>query len=180
MFTPENSVLLVIDVQGKLAQLVHEKEKLFDNINRLIHAARLLDIPILWTEQTPEKIGATIPGIANQLTDQSPIVKWSFSCCGEERFLQMLKELNRKDIIVTGIETHVCVFQTIFDLLKKSYRVQIVGDAVSSRTLENKIRAIDRVKHLGAIETSSEMIICELLKSAKHHKFKEIMSLVKR
>ena len=179
MFTIQNSFLLVIDVEGKLAFLMHEREKLFRNITKLIEACRILDIPIIFTEQVPEKIGQTVPEILDLLKNESPVVKASFSCCGSISFLNKLKRFKRKQIIVTGIETHVCVYQTVYDLLAQKFEIQVVADAVSSRGLENKQTALERMNNSGARLTSAEMIICELLKTSKHPKFKEIIGLIK-
>ncbi len=179
MFTPENTVLLVIDVQGRLAYLMHEKEKIFKHIQALIQMARHLSIPIIYTEQVPEKIGVTIPEIKNSLQDHQPIIKKTFSCCGEPQFLKHLSSFKRKQIIVCGIETHVCVYQTVSDLLDKKYSIQVVLDAISSRTKENNDLAIDRMKMLGAVMTSTEMIATELLRTSAHPKFKEILNLIR-
>lgn len=179
MFSADQTVLLVIDVQGKLAHLVHEKEILFKNIQAMIKGAQILGIPILWTEQVPEKIGNTIPEIAKLLTDQQPIEKESFSCVPNKRFMEALLALNRKQIVVTGIEGHVCVYQTAADLIGEGYQVEIVCDAVSSRSVENKQIALERLKQLGAGVTCTEMILCELLKTTEDKKFKEILGLMK-
>jgi nicotinamidase-related amidase len=178
MFLTENAILIVMDVQGKLAHLMHNKKELFDNIRILIQAAVHLDIPILHTEQVPKKIGSTIPEIAKALGNKQPIAKSTFSCCGQQPFLQQLHALKRKQVIVTGIETHVCVYQTTADLMDLQYEVQVVADAVSSRTFENKQLGLDRIQTLGGIITSTEMIVCELLKTAEHEKFKDIINLI--
>lgn len=179
MFSPGNSILIVIDVQGKLAYLVHDKEKIFKHIQALIQAANHLDIPVIYTEQVPEKIGGTIPEIKFYLNNHQPIRKASFSCAGEKTFWDELKKNRRSQLIVAGIETHVCVYQTVADLLGKRYPVQVVADAVSSRSLDDKAIALDRMKSLGAVLTSTEMIITELLKTSNHKKFKEILGLIK-
>ncbi len=179
MFSPEQSVLVVIDVQGKLAHLTYDKDKLFSNIQALIKVAKYLKIPILLTEQMPEKIGATVTEVASLLKNVKPIKKTSFSCCGQGEFITALRQEKRKEIIVCGIETHVCVYQTVFDLREQQYDVQVVVDAVSSRTAENKQIALDRMKTLGADLTCTEMLATELLRTAKHEKFKEILSLIK-
>ena len=127
----------------------------------------------------PEKIGKTAPEIAGLLKNHTPTTKACFSCCGEDSFTQKLNALNRKQVIVTGIEAHVCVYQTVCDLLGMGYDVQVVGDAVSSRTEENKHFAIDRIKSLGGGITSTEMILCELIKTSQHPRFKAVMGLIK-
>ncbi len=179
MFTIKNSILLVIDVQGNLAHKMHEKEILFRHIKALINAAHILKIPIIYTEQVPEKIGSTVVEIAEHLKEVVYFDKVSFSCCGNPQFSAELKKLKRKQIIVCGIETHVCVYQTVADLLAADYEVQIVADAVSSRAADNKHWAIERMKQDGALLTGTEMIITELLKTSAHPKFREILNLIK-
>ena len=179
MFSADNTVLLVIDVQGRLAYLMQEKEKLFKHLQALIKAATILDIPILHTEQSPDKIGKTIPEIAEMVPNLKPITKASFSACSEKSFMKELKLLKRKQIIAAGIETHVCVHQTVADLLRLKYEVQVVADAVSSRSMENKSVALDRMRSNGAVLTSTEMITTELIRTSAHPKFKEILGLIR-
>lgn len=179
MYTADQSVLIVIDIQGKLAALAYDKEKTYKNIQALIKAAQILDIPILWTEQAPEKIGPTIEEIASLLHYLKPIRKKAFSCYLEKTFIDALKKINRKQIIVAGIETHVCVYQTVADLAAQKYTVQVVADAVSSRTKENKDLALERIRSTGATLTATEMVICELLRTSEHPRFKEVLSLIK-
>ena len=179
MFSPENSLLLVIDIQGKLARLMHKKSELFRNVSTLIQATALLEIPTIITEQVPDKMGPTIPEITEFIKYYHPIPKSCFSCCGDDHFNQELEALNRKQIIVTGIEAHVCVYQTVSDLLNKNFQVQVVGDAISSRTEANKLFALDRIKSIGGSVTCTEMIICELLKTCEHPQFREVVKLIK-
>ena len=179
MFSPDQTILLVIDVQGKLAQLVHEKEILFKNIRTMIKGTQIFGIPIVWTEQVPEKIGNTIPEIAELLKDHHPIEKVSFSCFPNRRFKETLTALKRKQIVIVGIEAHVCVYQAAADLIAEGYQVQVVCDAVSSRSSENKRIALERMKQLGAHLTCVEMILCELLKTTEDKRFKEILGLMK-
>lgn len=180
MLTPDNTVLLVIDVQGKLAQLMHRKESLFAHLEKIIRGAQVLQLPVIWTEQVPEKLGPTLPEIARLLeTTTSPISKASFSCCGHPPFMQALEALNRRQVLVTGIETHICVYQTTLDLLERGYEVQVVADAVSSRTAENRELGLERVKDAGAKLTGTEMALFELLRVAAGPRFKEISRIVK-
>ena len=179
LFSSENSVLLVIDIQGKLASLIFEKEKTYKNVQALIQAAQFLKMPIILTEQVPEKIGDTIPEISSLLKDVPPIEKVTFSCYPNKRFQEALKKSGRKEVIVVGIETHVCVVQTVADLLREEYLVQVVADAVSSRSKDNKEIALERMRNLGATLTSTEMIMCELLKTSEHPKFKDVLNLIK-
>jgi len=175
----ENSCLVVVDIQGKLARLMHNKEDLFKNICILIKAAKILDIPILWCQQVPDVLGPTVPAIAELLTNNTPINKTSFSCCGKETFNKKLSELNRNQVLLCGIETHVCVYQTAVDLLKKEKEPHLIADAVSSRTLENKKIALEKMVTLGINITSTEMVLFELLRTAEHPQFKHIAKLIK-
>jgi len=179
MLTINSTVLLIIDVQGKLAHLMFERESLFENLKKLIKGAKILEIPILWTEQCPQKIGPTIPQVSQLLTGVQPIPKINFSCCDNERFMQELEALNRKQILITGIEAHICIYQTTVDLVNLEYEVQIVADAVSSRKAEDKKIVIENIKNIGASLTSTEMALFELLRVAEGPKFKEILNIVK-
>ncbi len=179
MITTEDTVLVLVDVQGKLAQSMHNKKDLFENLKKMVKGAQVLGIPILWAEQNPDGLGPTMPEIAELFTNQSPVSKFSFSCCGSEQFLRDLEAVNRKNILIVGIEAHVCVYQTAADLTNLQYNVQIVADAVSSRTAENKQIGLEKSKDAGASLTSTETALFELLKEAKGDKFKEIINLVK-
>lgn len=179
MLDMQNCCLVVVDVQGKLASLVHGKDDLFKNIEILIKAAKILNIPILWCQQCPDALGPTIPQIARLLTGTDPINKASFSCCGCDRFNARLNELTRSQVLLCGIEAHVCIYQTAVDLLRKGFTVDVLADAVSSRTLENKQIAINRLAAAGANISSTEMALFELLRTADHHQFKQIAKLVK-
>ena len=179
MLDIQNSCLVVVDVQGKLAQLMHGKDILFKNIQILIRAAQVLEIPILWCQQCPNALGPTIPEIADLLTDHKPINKAAFSCCGVESFNTKLNELSRNQILLCGIETHVCIYQTAMDLLRKGFEVNLIADAVSSRTLENKQIALKRMAAENAKMYSTEMALFELLRTAEHPRFREIAKLIK-
>jgi nicotinamidase-related amidase len=171
--------LVVVDVQGKLAQLMTDKETLFRNVKILIQAAKILEIPILWCQQVPAALGPTVPEIAELLTGAEPIDKASFSCCGDEPFDARLEALDRKQILLCGIETHVCIYQTAMDLFGLGREVTVLADAVSSRTVENKRIALDRLAGEGATIASTEMVLFELLRTAKHPQFRSIAKLVK-
>jgi nicotinamidase-related amidase len=179
MLDIQNCCLVVVDVQGKLAQLMHNKESLFKNIEILIKAAKILNIPVLWCQQCPQSLGPTVPQIAELLSGVEPINKASFSCCGCDRFNARLTELARKQVLLCGIESHVCIYQTAIDLLHKGFSVEVIADAVSSRTPENKQIAITKMSAEGAKITSTEMALFELLKTADHPQFKQIARLVK-
>ncbi len=173
------SLLVVVDVQDKLAQLMHDKDTLFKNIRILVKAANMLDIPILWCQQCPDSLGPTVAEIAQLLTDCEPINKSSFSCCGAENFNIRLNKSSRQQIVLCGIESHVCICQTAFDLLRKGFYVEVIADAVSSRNLENKQIALDRMTAGGVNISCTEMALFELLKTAEHPQFKQIAKLIK-
>ena len=179
MIDLKNCCLVVVDVQGKLAQLMYDNQTLFKNIEILIKAAKVLSITVVWCQQVPEALGPTIPQIAELLSGDQPINKSSFSCCGDEQFIDRLNTLNRSNIILCGIETHVCIYQTALGLLAKGRYVTVVADAVSSRTQENKQLALNRMKSKGVDISSVEMTLFELLKTAKHPQFRDIAKLVK-
>lgn len=179
MLEIKNVVLLIVDIQGKLAHLMHRKELMFKNVQNLIKGIRALGIPILWVEQNPQGLGPTIPEISAMLSDVQPISKMSFSCCRNDRFLQTLNALNRKQVLIAGIEAHVCVYQTAVDLVEIEYDVQVVTDAVSSRNLENKEIGLQRMRDSGVSLTSVETALFELLKVAQGERFKEIIRIVK-
>jgi nicotinamidase-related amidase len=179
MLNVDKTTLVIIDVQEKLSRVMYEKEKLLKNLQRLIKGIQILGIPIIVTEQNPNGLGPTVPEISPLLTDIKPVTKFSFSCCGEEPFMREIEMLNRKQILLTGIETHVCIYQTAVDLIEAGYEVHTVVDCVSSRTIENKNLALDKMKSEDAKLTSVEIALFELLRTAKSPKFKEMSQIVK-
>lgn len=174
-----NTLLILVDVQGRLAHSMDGKERLFANLQRLIKGALVLDLPIIWMEQYPQGLGPTIPEIAQLLPDRQPIAKTSFSCCGCDAFMQALRAAGRSQALVAGIEAHVCIYQTTLDLLGLGYHVEVVTDAVSSRTAENRQIGLQRMRAAGAALTSVEMALFELLRVAEGQRFKEIQAIVK-
>ena len=179
MLNPENTALIVVDVQGKLATLMHQKEQLYRNLQILIQGARILELPILWLEQYPKGLGPTIPEVAELLVDQQPVAKTCFSGCGQPEFCQQLRASGRRQLLLAGIETHICVYQTARDLLAQGYHVEAVADAISSRTPENRQIGLDKMAQHGAEITSVEMVLFELLREAGTPPFKKIAPLVK-
>ena len=179
MLAVEDSIVVLIDVQGKLAELMHDKQQLYRHLQILLRGARILGIPILWLEQYPKGLGPTVAEVAEILDDLDPIDKISFSACGSERFQQALRDSGRKSVAVAGIESHVCVYQTTRDLLTAGYRVEVIGDAVSSRSSDNRQAGLQRMASLGAGMMSTEMILFEWLREAGSDEFKEISRLVR-
>ena len=179
MLTSENTLLLVVDVQGRLAHVMNEKEVLFKSIINMINGARVLGIKTLLTEQNPRGLGPTIPELREHLNDIDPISKFSFSCCDNEQFIQELNSIKPQNIVIAGIESHICVYQTARDLIKLNYHVEILSDAVSSRTAENKQIGLERSKAAGAGITSVETVLFEIVKDAQSKAFKDILNIVK-
>ncbi|MHC4623948.1 MAG: hydrolase [Planctomycetota bacterium] len=179
MLDMKDCCLVVVDVQGKLAQLMHDKQALFKNIQIFIKAARILDIPILWCQQCPDALGPTVPEIAELLTGCESVNKSAFSCCGDERFRTALQKLGRKQILLCGIEAHVCIYQTAVEMLGMGYDVSVIADAVSSRTLENRQIGLTGIQAEGVKISSTEMALFELLGTAEHPKFRQVAKLVK-
>jgi nicotinamidase-related amidase len=179
MLNRENTALVLIDIQEKLFQVIHAKEALLTNLQKLVKGARVLNVPILWAEQNPKGLGPTIPELRELLTELQPIEKRSFSCCGQQQFVKQLKKAQCKQVLAAGIEAHVCVFQTVMDLCGLGYEVQVVKDGVSSRCAENMQVGLDRIKGSGVVLTSVEMALFELLKVAEGDEFKQILKIVK-
>jgi nicotinamidase-related amidase len=177
--TTDNTVLVAIDFQERLFAVMHEKEKLLKNVLKLIKGAKVLEIPIVLTEQYPKGLGPTLPEIKELLPDIKPIEKVCFNCCDEEAFCDSLAALKRKQVLVAGIEAHICVYQTAAALYKAGYEVQVVGDCVSSREPENKKVSLLKMASAGISPTTMEMALFELLKVAKDDKFKQISKIVK-
>jgi nicotinamidase-related amidase len=179
MITPKETLLLIIDVQGRLALGVVQSATLATNISKLVRACTILDVPVLLTEQYPKGLGRTIDSIGELLPGKVPVEKLSFSCCGTSEFMKQLRSFNRNDILVAGIEAHVCVYQTAVDLVEFGYNVHLVTDAVSSRAEENRLLAIRCIEKAGASLTSTEMALFELLRLADGERFKAISKIVK-
>lgn len=179
MISTKDTLLLVVDVQGKLATVVADAELVEKNIGKLLRACKLLGVPVIHTEQYPKGLGHTVEPLKALLGDQAPFEKLSFSCCGNEEFMKRLRSLGRNDILVVGMEAHVCVYQTSVELLDFGYNVHIVTDAVSSRSEENRQLGIRCIERAGGVPTSTEMAIFELVRVAEGETFKSISKIVK-
>ncbi len=179
ILNPKNSILLVIDIQEKFLPHIKDNAELKKKTSILIQAAKRLGIPMLITEQYPKGLGETALLLQEKSGYQKPVVKDTFSCCGEQRFLSVLNDYKRTHIVVTGIEAHVCVFQTVIDLLDKKYSVHVVSDCVGSRHKKNKQMAISTMRQAGAIISPMETVIFQWLKRSGTPEFKEIQPLIK-
>ena len=179
MVSAEKCILMVIDVQGKLAQLMHQRDSLFRNLQILIQGAQILGVPILWLEQNPAGLGPTVPEIGSLLSGQKPFSKTTFSGCGSPEVSEALEASGRRQVILAGIEAHVCIYLTAADLLAQNYRVEIVADAVSSRSLEKKQIGLAKIAALSAEISCTETVLFELLGRADGTRFKNVLKLLK-
>jgi nicotinamidase-related amidase len=175
----DNSIGLIIDIQERLLPHMHEKEALLRNAEILIKGLQALDVPIMVTEQYTKGLGFTVEPLKNLFQTFEPLEKISFSCCDDEQFSMKLKTLQKKFVIIAGIETHVCVLQTAMDLLEKDFVPVVVEDCVSSRKQNDKRLALARVQKWGGIITTYESILFELTRFAGNDTFKAVSRLVK-
>lgn len=169
----------MVDVQERLAAVMDQREKVLDNCRRLIEGAKILDVPIAVTEQYPKGLGPTEEELRGALLSYEPFEKLTFSCCGEPSFTSALDDLGRRTIVLAGMETHVCVLQTALDLLRGGHVVHLVRDAVCSREKVNWITGIELMRDAGAVITSTETVLFQLLGRAGTEEFKAISKLVK-
>jgi nicotinamidase-related amidase len=171
--------LLVVDIQDRLLPAIHEKERMVQNTIRLAQGAGVLKIPVFVTEQYRKGLGATAPEVAAAIPGFAPIEKTAFSACGAEGLRSAMASHNVQQVLVCGIESHVCVLQTCLDLLEAGLRPFVVADAVSSRTSENCRLGLQRMHDAGAVIASTEMVLFELLGRSGTEEFKAILPLVK-
>jgi nicotinamidase-related amidase len=176
----KNAVVLVVDIQERLlpAMRADELERVFKYTKAMIGAARELDIPVLATEQYPKGLGPTAPEIRALLPD-APLVKTHFSCGADPGFREALAATGRKQVIIVGMETHVCVFQTARDLAEAGYEVHVCADAVTSRFAEHRRVGLELIQASGALITTAESAIFDLLHQAGTAEFKKVSQLVR-
>ena len=172
----EDAVLVVIDVQERLLPVMEGREKLVENMVRLLRFARIIDLPVVVTEQ--QNLGATVPAVRDELEDFSPIGKIEFDCFKRAEFVAKLRDFGRPALVLAGIEAHICVCQTALHALP-DFNVHVVADAVSSRAADNRRIALDRMRQQGATISSTEMVIYELLERAGTDEFRQTLKLVK-
>ncbi len=179
LLSKEKTILVLIDIQEKLLKVVWKKEELLSNLSKLIRAFKILDIPILLTEQYPEGMGRTDKSISELMNQIEPIEKFCFSCLGKDDFQAKLKSSGRKQVVLAGIESHVCVLQTALDLLDQGYFVYVPYDGVSSRKESDYGNALQRMQKEGVVVGSIESAIFELLKVADSPVFRQILRIIK-
>ena len=174
----EDTVLMVIDIQERLVPVMKYKDQVINNTNILITAAKEMDFPVIATEQYPKGLGRTVPELVDLLDEENIFAKNSFTAYTDE-VKEALKSLGKKKIIITGMEAHVCVFQTARDLIDEGYEVFLVKDGVSSRTKENYLNGLDLIKSLGGVITNTETAIFDLLKVSGTPEFKILSKMIK-
>lgn len=172
-----DSILVVVDVQDKLLAKMPTAAALVASVGFVLDVANLLEIPVRATEQYPKGLGPTTPEIARRLPQPIP-AKSAFSCCGADGFAEELRTLSRRTVVLTGMETHVCVAQTALDLIEAGFRVFLPADAVSSRFDLDHTTALRRLEHAGAVLTTAEAAAFEWVKDASHPQFKAVSRLV--
>ena len=173
------NALLIIDIQEKIIRPIFNKDSIINNIKKLKNAYQILEENIIVSEQNPLKLGATIPELLPKVAFKK-IEKMEFSLANIQEFLEELKNKKITNLIVCGIETHICIQQTVLDCLRKGFEVMIISDAMGSRNRVDHEIALQRMIQRGAILTTTESIIFELCKTADRKEFKEIRNIIIR
>jgi nicotinamidase-related amidase len=174
------TALAVIDVQEAFRQHIPDFSELAARCALVAHAARLLGLPVVVTEQYPKGLGHTAAEVASVLPEGfKPIEKTAFSSCGAQEFVAQLETAGARQVLLCGIEAHVCVNQTAHDLLARGYQVHLLTDCISSRTAENRQTGLDKMQRSGALPSSTELALFELMRDARHEQFKAIQKLIK-
>ncbi len=179
LLSSQEAVLLIVDVQESFRKHIADFANLTRNISILVEASKILKLPVIVTEQYPSGLGNTVTEISACLGEHKQFEKSCFSCCQSIDFLSALEDVGRKQIIVTGIEAHVCVSQTVHDLLAGGYSPHIISDAIASRSQKNKEIGIEKMIVSGAVISSVEMALFEMLVESGTESFKAIQRLVK-
>jgi nicotinamidase-related amidase len=173
------TTLVVVDIQEKFMPVIFEIDRVVENTKKLVRAFQAMKIPVIFTQQYTKGLGPTAEEIAQLFGDEKPIEKIEFSCMENKEFLKRMKGFGVKDLVICGIEAHVCILQTALDAIKQGFRVYIVQDATSSRNKSDWKTAMRRARQSGAFIVSTEMIIFQLLRKAGTQEFKEIQRIVK-
>ena len=176
----EKAVLVVIDVQERLVPAMPEDIylRLRNTVAMLVEVAGLLGLPVVTTEQYPKGIGHTVPELA-AACNETVIEKVSFGCCGEANFLEALKNTGRSQVLITGMEAHVCVYQTVLGLLEGGYYVHLIRDAICSRNKTDYLAGVANAGQAGAVVTTAETVMFQMLQESTHEQFRTVSKLVK-
>ncbi len=176
MLAPDDCALVVIDLQGKLLALMDDSQRVLENTVKLLRFADIVGLPVLVTEQ--QNLGPTVDEARSVMTGFEAITKIEFDACKRPEFVDALAKLGRNSVIIAGIESHICVTQTVLHLLP-DYKVHVVSDAVASRIPQHKEVAIERMRQAGAVVSSTEMVMYEILERAGTDEFRQALKLVK-
>ena len=178
---PRQTALVVIDMQQPFLTVMHDRERLLVNARLLVQSAVTLGVPVVPTTQYAERMGGIVPDLAALYPDSAftAVDKLCFSCAGADGFLDALASLDRRQVLLCGLETHICVSQTALDLLHRGYQVHVAADAVSSRTLEKHKLGMERMRDGGVLPCAAEAAVYELLGGAGTPEFKAVLQLVK-
>lgn len=181
LLDPAKAVLVVIDVQEKLCAAMDQEllRQLVKNTGILLESANELAVPVFFTEQYVKGLGSTLPELKARAAAAPSFEKLTFSCCGNRSFVEQLRDSGRTQVIVAGMETHVCVLQTVIELQAAGFHVHVVKDAVMSRSRDNWQTAVEAMVLAGAVPTSTESVLFQLLKIAGTDSFKKLSKLVK-
>jgi len=179
LLLPESTALLIIDIQEKILPVIHNNESVVQNTIKLIKGFKVMNLPVYYTEQYPNGLGPTTGILKNELESAAYFSKMSFSCSGSEDLFKNFMDKNLTQIVITGIEAHVCVQQTVLDLLENNFQVNVAADAVSSRKETDYKFALERMRIHGAEITTSEAVLFELLNVCGTEVFKQISKIVK-
>ena len=172
------SAIVVVDIQPTFLNPIWEASRVLERSSFLLRVARALDVPIVATEQNPGRMGGTHPSI-ERLLKEAPFPKMAFSCVGCPEFVSKLEECNRKQVVLIGIETHICVGQTALQLLERGYEVILAEDAVSARSEDRHRIGMSRIARAGATLAHSESVAYEWMRSADHPRFRDVLAIVK-
>jgi nicotinamidase-related amidase len=176
----KQTALAVIDMQESFRQPIPDFAELAARVALVAHAAQLLGVTVVVTEQYPKGLGGTAGEIRAVLPEAfEPIEKTAFSSCGAQEFVSQLERAGARQVLLCGIEAHVCVNQTAHDLLARGYQVHLLTDCISSRTEQNRQIGFEKMRQSGALPSSTEMALFELMRDARHEQFKAIQKLIK-
>jgi len=179
LLIPEKTALLIIDIQERILPVISNHQRVVDNTLKLIKGFKVMSLPIYFTEQYPKGLGPTVSSLIEELGELKPFDKMSFSCSGAGDLFNEFKKKNLSQIVVCGIESHVCVQQTVLDLIENGFQVNLAADAVSSRKEIDYNTSIERMRHHGTEVTTTESILFELLNVCGTPQFKEVSKIVK-
>jgi nicotinamidase-related amidase len=175
----DRSCLLLVDIQARLAPAVLDPDQVITRAGILRRAADTLAIPVIASEQYPKGLGPTVPELRATLEEHQILSKTTFSCFRDEKLASQVRQLARMQVVVGGMEAHVCVLQTVVDLLHNRFSVFVVADAISSRLEQSRVLAIARMREAGAAIVTTEMVLFEWLERADHPQFRALSSLIK-